>query len=85
MLIGFTGTLISFISMPLGLAISYCGWATLEWVLFIAKIGARIPLASIGIRAPYIILMLYYMCLVIAIHRAKSSSSLESKEPLPSL
>jgi competence protein ComEC len=85
MLLGFVGTLISFISMPLGLLISYCGWATLEWVLFIAKIGARIPLASIEIRAPYIILLLYYMCLVIAIHRAKSSSSLESKEPLPSL
>jgi competence protein ComEC len=84
MLFGFMGTLISFVSMPLGLIISYGGWATLQWVLWVAKIGARIPLASINIQISTIIILLYYLSLVFTIRRARSPSFPGSTEPLPS-
>jgi len=80
MLLGATGILISYVSMPFGLLISYGGWLTLEWIIAIAKIGAHIPGASLNMHIPAIILCGYYIILITTIRRGRSSSSLESTE-----
>lgn len=81
MLLGAIGTLVSYVSMPLGLLISYGGWATLEWIIYVAKIGAHIPGASINMHMPILILCSYYIFLIFTIRRSKSSSAPVSTEP----
>ncbi len=48
MLFGFIGTLVGFVSEPLGLLIAYPGWGALEAVIRIARFLAELPYASVS-------------------------------------
>lgn len=48
MLFGFLGTLVGFLSEPLGLFIAYPGWGALEVVIRIARFLAELPYASVS-------------------------------------
>jgi competence protein ComEC len=47
MLVGTISVIISIVSMQLSLLSGYVTWAILQTIIFIAEVGAKIPLASI--------------------------------------
>jgi competence protein ComEC len=73
MLFGAAGTLLSFISFPLGQLVSYLGWACLEWIITVAHMCNAIPFASINMHIPAWVLLPYYL-LILTICRASGPS-----------
>ena len=67
MLFGALGTLISFVSLPLGLLIMYGGWTCLQWIIWIAKLCAALPFASVHITISPLIIIGYYSILITAL------------------
>lgn len=63
MLFGFVGTLVSFVSFPLGQIISYPGWSSLDWIVSIAKFFAEIPAASLDMKMSTWVIVGYYVIL----------------------
>lgn len=82
MLFGAIGTIVSFLSAPLGLVLSYAGWATLQWIVWVAHIGAALPFSSVSLSVTLPIIITYYAVLLMTIYIVRSSSSPESKAPL---
>ncbi len=65
MLFGFLGTVTSILWFPLGQCISALGWLTMESIILVAQLFARIPYTSLTIDHPSItIIILYYAALV---------------------
>ncbi len=65
MLFGFLGTVVSFVSFPLGQLIAYVGWGALEWIIQVTIVLAKIPLASINTpQFGFFALLGYYALLV---------------------
>ena len=60
MLFGSLGTLLSYVSFPLGQLVAYLGWACLEWIIRIATLCASIPFASIDFTMQPTTLISYY-------------------------
>jgi len=80
MLFGAVGTMISFVSLPLGLCVAYGGWAMLQWIIIIAQFCANIPFASTALHMPLGLIIVYYVLLILAIYIKTRSVSLVSKE-----
>lgn len=73
MLFGACGTLLSYVIFPLGQLVAYLGWACLEWIIWIAKLCAAIPYASVDLTIPRWAIVAYYFALL-TIYKAATSS-----------
>ena len=83
MLFGALGTIISFVSLQLGLLVAYGGWVMLEWIIKVAQICAHIPFASRAMHMPLTVIIAYYACLILAIHtKTRSVSPVSKEQPL---
>ncbi len=79
MFFGAVATIVSFISVPIGLAIAYFGWMSLQWVIWTAKALAAIPFASMNLTIATWLLLPYYFIVIITIYKDRCISFLESK------
>ncbi len=81
MIFGSFGTLLSYISLPLGQMVAYLGWACLEWIIRVAEFSAAIPLASVNIALHPGMLLSYYGILtgILAHRRLKPPANVEVK------
>ncbi len=68
MLVGFLGVIMSFLSFPLGLAISYLSFGALELIISIAETLADLPYASLHVSpGNHLWVLGYYVLLVIGV------------------
>jgi competence protein ComEC len=69
MLVGFAGVMLSFLWFPLGQVISFVAWGCLETIIYIARIFAAIPYASVDVAfAAKWMLVPYYVLLAFFLH-----------------
>ncbi|MFH1670240.1 MAG: ComEC/Rec2 family competence protein [Patescibacteria group bacterium] len=74
MLFGFIGTVLSILCFPLGQLFAYLGWAFLQWIVFVAKVMAHVPFASVEI--PWMstgFIIVYYFLLVFWLYYRKQT------------
>jgi len=92
MLFGFLGTILSTFWFPLGQCFAYVGWAFLEWMVTVAHVLSRIPLASLNlpsigavtVSAYYLLLVMILLRRNITTYRCTASSRhMASESPLP--
>lgn len=68
------------LSIFFGSIFAYLGWASLEWILIIAKYTSALPYASVDVQVPWWSLILYYAILAVTIYTASRFWSPKAKE-----
>lgn len=83
MLFGFLGTLVGFISEPLGLLIAYVGWGAVEVIIKIAQFCSTVPHASLhvgSLTALWVVLyyaVLFLILLIVSTRKTLVYNSIE--------
>ncbi|MCA9370505.1 MAG: ComEC family competence protein [Candidatus Peregrinibacteria bacterium] len=80
MLFGCIAVMLSVISLPIALGVSYLGWLCLEWIIQVAHATTLVPLASINLAIPPWMLIPYYILLLLTIRRGERSLSRRATE-----
>lgn len=84
MLVGCVSLLASMLNQSLGMFTALFGQIILEWIVQVATLGATIPLASLSVSASLTSVLLYYVCLIIAIWWYTKRTSTKYTNTLPS-